>query len=352
MLNIKLYNCGIKGNSEFPLGLGYLKTNCQANIKIVSNKTELINCDLIGLSTSANGIAETIEILNNTCIPVIVGGEGTLWEGLNNYSFKHIIIGEGENALNKIINGTSEKIIREELIENLDGLNFPARGICGSTVPIVTSRGCPFKCAFCSVHPFWKDTYRLVSSKYFIDEIKYILKTYPLAKTIYLVDDLFIFCKNRFNEIFEKWMEKKFNDKLSLRGFIRADTLTLEVAKKMKLMGFKKVEVGIESGSDRILKLINKKTTVTTNQQVIDIANEAGLTIMGSFIYEIPGETKEDFNLTLQFIEKNKNKLIVHAWNKFIPLPGTELYKGQSPLNTDMCFVARAQKHCIEKNKS
>ena len=79
-MRIKLYLCGgEKPKSEYPLGLGYLKTNCNADISIENNIESLKKCDLIGLSSSAWGLRQAVDILNQTNIPIVIGGQGTMW---------------------------------------------------------------------------------------------------------------------------------------------------------------------------------------------------------------------------------------------------------------------------------
>ena len=132
MIKVKLYNCSGKAEyreQENPLSLGYLKTNCRANIEIVKNKEDLKDCDLIGLTAFTAAAQESIDILNSTNIPVIIGGHITQWEGLSDYNFKHIVKGEGEIAFQSIVDGReTDQIISKPLIENLDTLNFPDRG--------------------------------------------------------------------------------------------------------------------------------------------------------------------------------------------------------------------------------
>ncbi len=314
-MKIKLYQCGQEsGHSEYPLGLGYLKTNCNAIIEIIKDKKDLKNCDMIGLSTNAWGVKEAIDILDNTNIPVIIGGQGTLWKGLQKYNFKHIVIGEGELALNKIIKGTTQKIITMPLIQNIDSLNFPDRGKCRKKVPIFTARGCPYSCHFCSSQKFWKGV-RYHSAEYFINEVLYIIKKYPQIKHLAIFDDLFIANRERFYEVYTLWMSKGLYKKLTLTGFVRSTLLTLDIAKKMKRMGFKSIRFGAESGSNRILKILNKHATVEDNQRAINTANSIKLPITASFMYDTPNETKEDKKLTQQFIKKNKNKFRIYCKN-------------------------------------
>ena len=335
-MKIKLYQCGGENAiSEYPLGLGYLKTNCKkADIEIVKNKKDLKECDLIGLSANAWGLKEAIQILEISKIPIILGGQGVLWEPIKNYNFKHIVYGDGETSLNNIIDGTKEKLLHNR-ITNLDDLEFPDRGNCNFAIPIITSRGCPKACSFCSAKTFWGNV-RFHSAKYFIREVCYILEKYPQAKELRIMDDLFIGHKKRFLEIYEYWMSKGLNKKLKLKSFVRSDLLTLEIGQKMKNMGFYKFRFGGESGSNRILKLLNKQETVEDHQKAIDVAKQLKVPITATFMYDIPGETKKDIKLTQDFINKNKGKLKIEGYYKFRSFPGISLYDGSSPLKINM----------------
>lgn len=336
-MKVKLFMCGGEEPvSEFPLGLGYLKSNCNGDITIVSDRNELKDCDLIGLSSNTGGLAEAVDILANTDIPVVIGGQGTMWDGLNEYPFKHIVHGEGEIALQGIIDGKADgvKHIRCSNIPDLDTLLFPDRGRCGIQVPILTSRGCPWNCYFCSSQNYWGKT-RWHSAEYFLDEVDFIRMKYPESAVLYIMDDLFVVNLERFNKIYEQWMTKGFNNRFELKGFVRSNCMTLDKAKKMKAMGFRVVRFGAESGSNRMLKIINKQETVEDHQRCVDICNQVGLNVCCSLIQYLPGETVEDRILTAKFRVKNRRNLCVSGNYKFQPFPGTHFYNGESPLEGD-----------------
>lgn len=336
-MKIKLYMCGgERPESGVPLGIGYLLTNCPgASVEYVRDRHDLRDCDLIGLSATACGIPEAINILTSTQIPVIIGGQATLWEGLKDYPFSYLVSGDGEPALQEILFGHPEReIISEQVI--LDDLNFPERGeLYSGKVPMMTSRGCPFHCAFCSSSEYWGTT-RYISAERFIAEVGDILANYKDASWLYIMDDLFVADRKRFNHIHDLWMSGGYNKKLRLWSFVRAGVFDLDMAKKMKEMGFKSVRFGAESGSDRILKVLHKNTTVEMNQTAVDAAASAGLWITGSFMHHTPTETDEERAMTLKFIEKNRGKMGVEGYYQFRAFPGTEFYAGESPITTDM----------------
>ena len=332
-MKVKFYMTGGEEPiSEYPLGLGYLKSNCSGDITIVNNRKDLKDCDLIGLSSTVGGLKEAVDIVTSTDIPVAIGGQGTMWDGLADYPFKHIINGEGEKALQSIMDGNTQRLVQFENIKNLDTLCFPERGRCGEEVPILTSRGCPFNCHFCSSQNYWGKT-RWHSAEYFLNEVDFVSRRYPDSHVLYIMDDLFIVNLQRFNKIYEEWMMNGLNKRFELKGFVRSRSMTIDIARKMKAMGFRSVRFGAESGSDRMLKMINKQETVADHQRCIDICVEVGLNVCASFIQYLPGETVTDRQLTGLFKKKNNQVLCVSGNYKFQPFPGTFFYDGSSPLD-------------------
>jgi radical SAM superfamily enzyme YgiQ (UPF0313 family) len=337
---IKLHLCGGEHPvSQYPLGLGYLKANCESNdfhVEIVQTPKELCDCDMIGLSANAWGMKEAYDIMRNTPIPVILGGQATLWDGCLGLGFRHVIKGEGEIALRKILNGDNlPEMIQETPVKNIDDFSYPIRGRCPKTVPILTSRGCPYHCNFCSSKTFWNGV-RFHSAEYFINEVKYISSNYHESTELYILDDLFIAKPSRFFEIHKLWMANAFNKRFSLESFVRSNMFTEEIGLAMKEMGFQSIRFGAESGSDRMLKLLNKQTTVADHQRTIDIACRIGLPVTASFMYDLPGETEEDRQATKNFVNSNKGRLAVRGNYKFKAFPGTVHYAGEDLLTVDM----------------
>jgi radical SAM superfamily enzyme YgiQ (UPF0313 family) len=344
-MKIKLYLCGGENPvSQYPLGLGYLKSNCEnrnVTIDIVSNPKQLRDCDLIGLSSNAWGIREAVGILHSTKIPVVIGGQGTLWEKLIEYDFQNIVIGEGEKAFRRVIDGnydglsTMPHVLCEEQLEDIDVLKHPIRGGCRDIVPILSSRGCPFKCNFCSSQHYWKKV-RFHSAAYFIDEVEAVAKAYPNTATLKIVDDLFIANTKRFFEIHTLWMQRQFNKRFTPTCFIRSNMFTNDIGAAMKEMGFRALRFGAESGSDRMLKILNKSATVADNQRAIDIGNDLGFKVTASFMHDLPGETESDRKLTAEFLRQNRGRLGVRGNYKFQAFPGTKFYNGEDIVECDM----------------
>lgn len=341
-MNIKLYQCcdrldSYSTKNSNQLGIGYLKSNCtNADIEIVKNKKELRNCDLIALSSFQYGIFEAIEILHSTDIPVIIGGPISQWNKLSEYNFKHIVVGEGEVALNSIVDGNeTEKIVSKPLIKDLDILNFSDRGECGDSIPILSSRGCVNKCSFCGTPNFWKK-YRWHSPEYFIEETEYILKRYPHVTTLVIQDNLFAGNRKVFDKLYDIWMTKGLNKRLKLWGCVRTSNFDYEFARKLKKMNFHRLAFGFESGSNTTLKMLNKETTVEDHQNAIDLCYSLGIICHANFIRNIPGERQEDMRETVRFIIKNRKKLDSPVSHEFVPYPGCDMYNSEDGLDMNI----------------
>jgi len=222
------------------------------------------------------------------------------------------IIGEGEIPIGEILqkNGNQkQKIFRFQEIKDLDTLPFydfePLNiNSYSKSLPLFSSRGCLYKCNFCSERRLIK-VFRNHSPEYMIDQIKLLQSKYRTNS--------FVFCDSLINYN-KKWLQKfcslvlKNNLAINWEAQIRVDkTFSLELAQLMKKSGCYNLFVGLESGSDKVLKLMNKGFDTSGAVEFFEILKQANLHFEISLIFGYPGEENQDFNKTLQFIKKNKN---------------------------------------------
>lgn len=189
-------------------------------------------------------------------------------------------------------------------------------------VQIFTGRGCPNQCTFCS----WPETlmgrrYRVRSVGNVIDEFEYITKELPEVKEIFIEDDTFTINKRRIKEVCSEIKRRRLKIIWSCNA--RAD-LDYESMKVMKKAGCRLLDVGYESGSDKILKNIKKGITTDDSRKFTKDAKRAGLMILGDFILGMPGETKETAEKTINFAKEIKPNIVQFA--VATPIPGTEFY--------------------------
>jgi radical SAM superfamily enzyme YgiQ (UPF0313 family) len=347
MARVVLYACGGESPiSEIPLGIGYLMSFCLGHEVVFAKHPDGLfepahTWDFVGFSSPAYGLDEAIalarEVKSTTKAKTILGGQGALWDGVyEQKAFDYVVLGDGELALDGILSGFyHEGLLDHVRVGCLDSLPRPQRGNVGYALPIVTSRGCPYNCAFCSSKAQWGAP-RFHSVGYIFDDIASETCRNEHIREVYIVDDLFMYPKERFYDMHERWMRYEWNKRLSISGFTRTNLVNPETLRMMKEMGFPYLRIGIESGSNRILDLIGKGVTVEDHQRVIDQAHEIGLPVRGSFVRGVPTETDEDRKLTASFLEKNKGKLEIMGDYTWKPFPGSRWWGGESPLKVDM----------------
>jgi anaerobic magnesium-protoporphyrin IX monomethyl ester cyclase len=194
------------------------------------------------------------------------------------------------------------------------------------TLPLSTSRGCCFKCKFCASTHFWGKM-RFFSSGYVIRNIEKLIELG--AARISIVDDYFTLPKSRFDSIYSRVMEKRYNTICSFRCFLRCDAITEGTARQLKAMNFETVCLGIEFGSQRNLDYVNKQSKVEDNSAGLSICRKVGLKTFSGFIVGVPGETEQDIQMTYDFIKKSP--IDSPALYIIIPYPGTALHEELKP---------------------
>ena len=250
----------------------------------------------------------------------------------------HIVIGEGEISVPKILSGKiNDRMIHGETVENLDDLPMPAweefifrpydwRHSWHPVYPLYTfntSRGCPFSCTFCSVKAIWGKTYRFMSAERVVHDIEHMIKHYG-AKGIYFREDHFTLNKKRTIDFCELLLKKNINIEWFCET--RVDNLDdYEYQSLMAKAGCKAFYIGVESGSPKMLKFYNKGETREQFIKAFDIARQVGIKTYASFVIGGPTETEEDIKLTEDLKEKTKPDFIGN--NVFLGIPGSELYE-------------------------
>jgi anaerobic magnesium-protoporphyrin IX monomethyl ester cyclase len=233
-------------------------------------------------------------------------------------------------------NGQILKTRQREFIEDLDCLPFPARHLYPPLsayrptpasyrkLPqgiLMTTRGCPSKCTFCDRAVFGS-SYRERSADKVVEEIEELIYKFG-AREIRFFDDTFTLNEKRVFAICNKLKERKI--KIPWTCLTKVANVSKEMLKEMKKAGCWQVLFGLESGDERILKLLKKGNTIEQNKIAVRLAKEAGLSVRADFIVGTPGETLGSLKRTLDFAIKVK---VDYAhFNKFVPYPGTELYE-------------------------
>jgi radical SAM superfamily enzyme YgiQ (UPF0313 family) len=185
---------------------------------------------------------------------------------------------------------------------------------------IQSARGCPYSCNYC-VRSFGKRlTYR--STEQIIEEIIFLKENLGI-KSLRFIDDTFTVHPKRVIDICKRIIDLKID--IDWTCLSRVDTLTNEMIPWMKKSGCRRIYFGIESGSERVLKYLNKNVDLSLALSTLHKCKENGIETLGFFIVGAPIETDDDFLASVNFaIEADFDYITV---SELIPYPGTEFYK-------------------------
>lgn len=211
------------------------------------------------------------------------------------------------------------------LIDDLDSLPHPAFDLLdiGPTMHVVTSRGCPCRCAFCSSSSIWQRL-RCYSAEYVIADIKQLVERYGVRR-INIMDDLFSADRKRLGRIADALEREGVNRKVFFSCHARAEFVNEEVCRDLKRMGVQSITFGFESGSQRILSYLKGGgASVEKNLAAARICQRAGLRVGGSFIIGSPGEGAEDIRKTYDFIRRSG--ITGGGVYLLVPYPGTRIW--------------------------
>ncbi len=234
-------------------------------------------------------------------------------------------------------NGQVAHNFPREPIADLDSLPMPARDLLPidkyqQTIPLsdkictsmISARGCPYNCVYCSTAEQWGHKIRHRSADNVIKEIKHLMSTYKLDGVGFF-DDVFTMDKSRVIEFCQKLIKAKLN--ISWWCEARANTIDKEVVDWMKKSGCEHISMAIESGSDKILKNIRKAITVEQGIAAAKIIKQAGIKLKVFFMHSLPGETYEDIKKTVFLSRYLVNKIKVDEATQSLTMiyPGTAL---------------------------
>ena len=200
---------------------------------------------------------------------------------------------------------------------------FTSRNLSLRTTSIFTARGCPYRCNFCAGPLIFSGKVRFHSASRVIEEIERLIADYGI-EALYFAEDMFLSDKRRANEILERFIHSGISKKIRWFAQAKVSVIDMDLLMLMKKSGCVGIEYGFESGSQRILDLMNKNVKVEQNLSAAMLTEKAGLRYQANIIAGYPGETKRDFEMTLAFLKKIKPGNI--GFNLFMALPGTSEY--------------------------
>jgi len=362
----------VVGTTGPPLGLAYLASMVrdEHDVRIVDSLAEnytyedveriikKYDPDVVGITSTTSMIPDAYIVAKmakriNENVKVVMGGPHVTFVPERTFEecpyVDFIVRGEGEITFRELVDALEknkdpsnilglsinlgDKVKNNPprpLIKDVDTIPMPsydllpmekyqADGVRFGTV--MTSRGCPFNCAFCSSSLQFGKRWRGHSDTKVIEELKYLHEKYGIHEIEFL-DDTFTLNKPRTIRIARKIVEEGLD--ISWSASSRVDIFTEEVAEAMKKGGCHTVYFGIESGSQKTLNFIGKGITPKQSISAVKKAKKQGLNALGSFVIGFPEETKEDIKKTIKF--SKKVGVDYAQFTVATPYPGTRLW--------------------------
>ncbi len=189
---------------------------------------------------------------------------------------------------------------------------------------IMTSRGCPYKCSYCSQRMMTGSTYRYKSPNRIVEELDILVNRFG-AKSVFFLDDNFCFKKARVKEVCDALIASGLGAKCSFSLQTRADNFYPEVVPMLKEAGFTSVGFGMETGVERLVKQIHKGETIQQHSDAIRLAQRHGMDVALFMIFGFPTETHADRVATVRLANSMKPTFI--KYNNLMPYPGTPIYE-------------------------
>ena len=307
--------------------------------------------DLVGITCMTVEYPRAVEIARRikhelADVPVVVGGahvnavgRQTLDEG---DGFDYACVGEGEHLVCELADAL-QRDVDPAAIPGLvsrrgadivcapprpppadyDALPFPAWDLFRrvDTLPVITHRGCPFQCVFCSHNSGFKPRYRTPGNV--LDEVEQVLERYRPTR-IRIEDETFGLHMGRTKAILEGIIARGYHRRVQFSAQTRVDRIDEEFMRLLKVANFETLELGVETGNPDVLLRIKKGITLEQVENAVALAKANGLRVWCKFILGHPNETHSAIRDTIDFIAKiNPHKLSVSIMT---PFPGTPIH--------------------------
>ncbi len=322
--------------------------------------------DLVGLRCLSIGkdafhrIARSVKEWNPRCL-LLAGGPYPTDDPADALASGYVdctVIGEGELTLNEFVgnvlnnrpwqdipgialrrNGTVHRTAPRPLAADLDSLPFPDYSLIDlerfsnqfltftSKISrphgnIMTTRGCPFRCAYC--HNILGKTFRARSPENVLEEMRFLYDTYGLTD-FQIIDDIFNLDMSRAKRICDLIVRSGMKVTLSFPNALRGDRIDEELIEKLAAAGTKFISYAVETASPRLQKLIRKNLNLDRMFRAIDDTTKAGIVTRGFFMIGFPTETEAEVIETIEYAKASA--LCGATFFTVVYFPGTELYR-------------------------
>lgn len=369
----------VLGVNGIPLGLAYLAsvareeghevaifdfTAMNSDNESASSLLKSYDPDLVGISATTPSVLDAYEIARiakgiNENVFVMIGGPHSTFlpsNTLKNCPYIDAVVrGEGEETFRHCLKALEKSDFKPDSLRGIEGVSYrdssgsfrhnPPRPLVREldSIPIpaydlidwdlyrvgdlrygivMTSRGCPFNCIFCSSSLQFGKVWRAHSVRRVIEELRILREDFRIREIEFL-DDTFTLNRKRARELCEEIRREGID--ISWIASSRVNTFDKETAEVMRASGAHTVYFGIESGTQKVLDFIGKGISLSQVIDAVKIAVKSRLKAMGSFVIGFPIETKEDIKRTIDF--SKKLNLDYAQFTVATPYPGTKLWE-------------------------
>lgn len=358
-----------------PLGIlylaGYLEKNSSHQVMVLDAQAEELNyvdlenrirksaADIVGITAMTMTMIDVLKVVEivkrqNPQSKVVLGGPHVSiypQETIDLPGVDYLVLGEGEVIFSQLIlnisnienlkkikglvfkeGGMTVNTGQPDFINDLDELPFPARHLApykkyssllavkSPITTMFTSRGCPYRCTFC-YRPNMGKMFRSVSARRVVDEMQLCIDMG--IKEIFIYDDTFSVNKKRVVEICREIQKRDLRIPWDIRT--RIDNIDRQILMELRSANCKRIHYGIEAGTAKILKVLNKDIDLNMAAEVFKMTKDLGISTFAYFMIGAPSETREDIEATIDFAKKLKTDYM--QVTIFTPFPGTEIYK-------------------------
>ena len=367
-IKVKIIDCLIEGwEQREEIGDNIVRVGL--NFKQIKSLIIDFAPDIVGVNNlftkqreNAHKIYSLAKEISPDIITIAGGAHTTVMPDLvlSDPNLDYAVLGEGENTIIELVDSIEGKkdisgidgigyrdsngikiIPKTKFIDDLDSIPFPARHLLNTEgylglkmshgkrrkkrfAPIITSRGCPARCTFCSAYRVWGRKFRYRSPENIIEEMTMLKEKYDIEELMFEDDNLTMDIK-RAEKLFDLMIENKLNFSWDTPNGVAAYVLTEKLLSKMKKSGCYKLNLALESGNQEVLNnIIKKPLDLNKIKPLIKFARDIGLEVGIYLIMGMPGETKDQIMDSFRLAKEMK------IYDPFIsiatPYPGTELY--------------------------
>lgn len=364
----------LKTEVSYPLGLAYLASI----LKKTGHRVYGLDCAFHNLSEIINSIIQQkIQLIAISChsysyknaillsralksefkIPIVFGGPHcTIFPDIvaKEKSVDYMVIGEGEDAIVELVDSLGkdknipntlsffvkervriQKCITSPLIEDISELPFPDRQLFPAKAyfgvnsknscyaPIITSRGCTYKCGYCPINALWKN-WRGRTAYNVVNEIESVLDQNKIRE-FHIEDSNFFTDPSRVSQICDEILKRKLDIDWQCTNGIYPENLPPSLLQKMARSGCYRIALGIESFNEDILDRLNRRLNKKKITEIINTSNKYSLEVVGYFILGFPGETSESIESTIRL--SRKLGLNFALYSLFQAIPGSEIFE-------------------------